>query len=136
MGLYFQGESGSDYSPNKLPHGVLMKSISPPPVRYQRVPQSVTRKRETTTAGSSTGTTGMMVSSKYQMPRYPEEQALHQVRPTPLLSGGSGTIGATTQLTAGSTLMGIKRYEMTVMNSNHDSSLGELRKFYLEISNG
>lgn len=123
-----KGESGSDYSPNKLPHSILIKSISPPPVRYQRVaPSSSTIRKNVAAVSSSSGS--ILASSKYQMPRYPEEQALHQVKPAPLLSSGSVVSGTTSQLTAGGTLSGIKRYEMTVINGNRDSSLGKTPQF-------
>ncbi|XP_033238038.1 potassium voltage-gated channel protein Shab isoform X4 [Drosophila pseudoobscura] len=66
------GESGSDYSPNKLPHSVLAKSISPPPLRHRTLMHQ--RSGPATLQSSSRPT-------KFQTPRYPEEQALRQVKP-------------------------------------------------------
>ncbi|XP_017070928.1 potassium voltage-gated channel protein Shab isoform X3 [Drosophila eugracilis] len=70
------GESGSDYSPNKLPHSVLAKSISPPPLRHRTLMHQ--RSGPATLQSKPT---------KFQTPRYPEEQALRQVKP--LLSRGA-----------------------------------------------
>ncbi|EDV97657.1 GH16991 [Drosophila grimshawi] len=64
------GESGSDYSPNKLPHSVLAKSISPPPLRHRTLLHQ--RSGPATLQSKPT---------KFQTPRYPEEQALRQVKP-------------------------------------------------------
>ncbi|KAL7733797.1 hypothetical protein ACLKA6_011520 [Drosophila palustris] len=64
------GESGSDYSPNKLPHSVLAKSISPPPLRHRTLMHQ--RSGPATLQSKPT---------KFQTPRYPEEQALRQVKP-------------------------------------------------------
>ncbi|XP_037821631.1 potassium voltage-gated channel protein Shab isoform X4 [Lucilia sericata] len=64
------GESGSDYSPNKLPHSVLAKSISPPPLRHRTLMQQ------------RSGPANLQSKpTKFQTPRYPEEQALRQVKP-------------------------------------------------------
>ncbi|XP_017842299.2 potassium voltage-gated channel protein Shab isoform X4 [Drosophila busckii] len=64
------GESGSDYSPNKLPHSVLAKSVSPPPLRHRTLMHQ--RSGPATLQSKPT---------KFQTPRYPEEQALRQVKP-------------------------------------------------------
>lgn len=71
-------ESGSDYSPNKLPHSVLAKSISPPPLRHRTLIQQ--RSGPATLQSKPT---------KFQTPRYPEEQQLRHVKP--ILSRSSGT---------------------------------------------
>ncbi|XP_055846302.1 potassium voltage-gated channel protein Shab isoform X2 [Episyrphus balteatus] len=71
-------ESGSDYSPNKLPHSVLAKSISPPPLRHRTLIQQ--RSGPATLQSKPT---------KFQTPRYPEEQQLRHVKP--VLSRSSGT---------------------------------------------
>lgn len=101
--LHFQGESGSDYSPNKLPHSVLAKSISPPPLRHRTLMHQ--RSGPATLQSKPT---------KFQTPRYPEEQALRQVKP--VLSRSSG--GAQTSTEGG-------RYADP--SGTRDSSLGELR---------
>ncbi|XP_017862066.1 PREDICTED: potassium voltage-gated channel protein Shab isoform X4 [Drosophila arizonae] len=75
------GESGSDYSPNKLPHSVLAKSISPPPLRHR----SLMNQR-------SGPATLQSKPTKFQTPRYPEEQALRQVKP--VLSRSSAAASA------------------------------------------
>ncbi|XP_043649894.1 potassium voltage-gated channel protein Shab isoform X1 [Drosophila teissieri] len=75
------GESGSDYSPNKLPHSVLAKSISPPPLRHRTLMHQ--RSGPATLQSKPT---------KFQTPRYPEEQALRQVKP--LLSRGTPSTSA------------------------------------------
>lgn len=92
--IVIQGESGSDYSPNKLPHSVLAKSVSPPPLRHR----TLTQQR----SGPATKPT------KFQTPRYPEEQALRQVKP--ILS----------RSTAGPSILSDGRND----SSNRDSSLG------------
>ncbi|CAD7004759.1 unnamed protein product [Ceratitis capitata] len=90
-----QGESGSDYSPNKLPHSILAKSISPPPLRHRMLIQQ--RSGPATLQSRPT---------KFQTPRYPEEQALRQVKP---------------MLARTSHMSGDSRYDST----NRDSSLGK-----------
>lgn len=109
---------------------MLIKSLSPPPLsRYQRPTQSQSSSRKNMTTVTSTSNS-VLTSSKYQLPRYPEEQALHQVKPVPLLASASSMIsGTTSQLTAGGTLSGIQRYEMTVINRNRDSSLGKIMSY-------
>ncbi|KRF97786.1 uncharacterized protein Dwil_GK16572, isoform B [Drosophila willistoni] len=81
------GESGSDYSPNKLPHSVLAKSISPPPLRHRTLIQQ--RSGPATLQSNRT---------KFQTPRYPEEQALRQVKP--LLARSSPAASNSGQLQA------------------------------------
>ncbi|KAH8379547.1 hypothetical protein KR009_005558 [Drosophila setifemur] len=83
------GESGSDYSPNKLPHSVLAKSISPPPLRHRTLMHQ--RSGPATLQSKPT---------KFQTPRYPEEQALRQVKP--LLSRGAQATSASISASAGS----------------------------------
>ncbi|XP_037907466.1 potassium voltage-gated channel protein Shab isoform X4 [Hermetia illucens] len=73
------GDTGSDYSPNKLPHSVLAKSTSPPPLRHRTLIQQ--RSGPATLQSSSK-------PSKFQVPRYPEEQMARQESETAFISGG------------------------------------------------
>ncbi|XP_065359059.1 potassium voltage-gated channel protein Shab isoform X4 [Calliphora vicina] len=91
------GESGSDYSPNKLPHSVLAKSISPPPLRHRTLMQQ--RSGPATLQSKPT---------KFQTPRYPEEQALRQVKPVLARSAAASHMSSESN-----------RYDST----NRDSSL-------------
>ncbi|XP_075163849.1 potassium voltage-gated channel shaker cognate b isoform X6 [Haematobia irritans] len=103
------GESGSDYSPNKLPHSVLAKSISPPPLRHRTLMQQ--------RSGPATLQTK---PTKFQTPRYPaEEQALRQVKP--VLSRA----GAASHLSGDSS-----RYDST----NRDSSLDSETTFTSNVN--
>uniref|UniRef100_A0A1I8NTR3 BTB domain-containing protein n=1 Tax=Stomoxys calcitrans TaxID=35570 RepID=A0A1I8NTR3_STOCA len=103
------GESGSDYSPNKLPHSVLAKSISPPPLRHRTLMQQ--RSGPATLQSKPT---------KFQTPRYPaEEQALRQVKP--VLSRA----GAASHLSGDSS-----RYDST----NRDSSLDSETTFTSNVN--
>ncbi|XP_073839707.1 potassium voltage-gated channel shaker cognate b isoform X2 [Musca autumnalis] len=102
------GESGSDYSPNKLPHSVLAKSISPPPLRHRTLMQQ--RSGPATLQSKPT---------KFQTPRYPaEEQALRQVKPVLSRAG------------AASHLSGDSRYDST----NRDSSLDSETTFTSNVN--
>lgn len=101
--FHLQGESGSDYSPNKLPHSVLAKSISPPPLRHRTLMHQ--RSGPATLQSKPT---------KFQTPRYPEEQALRQVKP--VLSRSSAGGGAQASSEGG-------RYADP--SGTRDSSLGE-----------
>ncbi|XP_036335755.1 potassium voltage-gated channel protein Shab isoform X2 [Rhagoletis pomonella] len=92
------GESGSDYSPNKLPHSILAKSISPPPLRHRMLIQQ--RSGPATLQSRPT---------KFQTPRYPEEQALRHVKPMLARS------------TATSHMSGDSRYDSTNRDSSQDS---------------
>ncbi|XP_054735541.1 potassium voltage-gated channel protein Shab isoform X2 [Anastrepha obliqua] len=93
-----QGESGSDYSPNKLPHSILAKSISPPPLRHRMLIQQ--RSGPATLQSRPT---------KFQTPRYPEEQALRHVKP--ILARAAAT----------SHMSGNNRYDSTNRDSSQDS---------------
>lgn len=104
LSLYLQGESGSDYSPNKLPHSVLAKSISPPPLRHRTLMHQ--RSGPATLQSKPT---------KFQTPRYPEEQALRQVKPV-LSRSSAGGAGAQASTDGG-------RYADP--SGTRDSSLGE-----------
>ncbi|KAM7357784.1 potassium voltage-gated channel protein Shab-like isoform 2-T13 [Cochliomyia hominivorax] len=102
------GESGSDYSPNKLPHSVLAKSISPPPLRHRTLMQQ--RSGPATLQSKPT---------KFQTPRFPEEQALRQVKPVLARS------------TAASHMSGdSNRYDST----NRDSSLDSETTFTSNVN--
>ncbi|XP_017126903.1 potassium voltage-gated channel protein Shab isoform X2 [Drosophila elegans] len=85
------GESGSDYSPNKLPHSVLAKSISPPPLRHRTLMHQ--RSGPATLQSKPT---------KFQTPRYPEEQALRQVKPLPSRAPSSTSASASASAAAAS----------------------------------
>ncbi|XP_069968245.1 potassium voltage-gated channel protein Shab isoform X2 [Bactrocera oleae] len=101
------GESGSDYSPNKLPHSILAKSISPPPLRHRMLIQQ--RSGPASLVSRPT---------KFQTPRYPEEQALRQVKP--MLARSSAT----------SHMSGDSRYDST----NRDSSLDSETTFTSNVN--
>ncbi|XP_054084662.1 potassium voltage-gated channel protein Shab isoform X3 [Zeugodacus cucurbitae] len=102
-----QGESGSDYSPNKLPHSILAKSISPPPLRHRMLIQQ------------RSGPANLQSRpTKFQTPRYPEEQALRQVKP--MLARSSAT----------SHMSGDSRYDST----NRDSSLDSETTFTSNVN--
>ncbi|XP_054084661.1 potassium voltage-gated channel protein Shab isoform X2 [Zeugodacus cucurbitae] len=101
------GESGSDYSPNKLPHSILAKSISPPPLRHRMLIQQ------------RSGPANLQSRpTKFQTPRYPEEQALRQVKP--MLARSSAT----------SHMSGDSRYDST----NRDSSLDSETTFTSNVN--
>lgn len=95
-----QGESGSDYSPNKLPHSILAKSISPPPLRHRTLMQQ------------RSGPASLQTNkpTKFQTPRYPEEQALRQVKPVLSRAAVASHLAGESS----------SRYDST----NRDSSLG------------
>ncbi|KAL9904624.1 potassium voltage-gated channel protein Shab-like isoform 4-T6 [Glossina fuscipes fuscipes] len=103
------GESGSDYSPNKLPHSVLAKSISPPPLRHRTLMQQ----------RSGPATLQSSKPTKFQTPRYPEEQALRQVKPVVARSSA-----------ASSQLTNDHRYD----SINRDSSLDSETTFTSNVN--
>ncbi|KAL5292319.1 KCNB1 family protein [Megaselia abdita] len=93
------GESGSEYSPNKIPHSVLAsKSISPPPIRHrtllnQRSGPAILQSSSMSLPPLSTSTLirqHHQQTSKFQAPRYAlEEQAMKQVKPHIMRSSGA-----------------------------------------------
>ncbi|XP_055373611.1 potassium voltage-gated channel protein Shab isoform X2 [Condylostylus longicornis] len=149
------GESGSDYSPNKLPHSVLAKSVSPPPLRHrtliqQRSGPATLQSKPTSTNIMSTSINSVATSSpsvvlttistsgikKFQIPRYPEqEQAASVGRQSSSGSSSGGGISHTKPPPLVRTGAQIERFlsDSRYDSTNRDSSLDSETTFITNI---
>lgn len=101
--FFSQGDASSDYSPNKLPMA-LNKSISPPLNQRHRI---LIQQRSVPAGLASSKPV------KFQLPRYPEEQALRLSKPA--LHKTAAVVGTVDHLTGDGRMESVTR----------DSSIGE-----------